>query len=448
MGQDPWDATRLVAHDLGFEVIPQTHYRRWTPPSSGGAPGRFPSWRTRARVSEADFATLKDENAWLTSTSRDYIEALARVGETLGVSGRILLCESSGVVLASREMSGEGGAGGAPGGGGAGGEPGAGGPAPGDILSLASSGANPVGLALETAAVVIAPPGGGEGEELGASVAGIAVPLGAEAVPVGCLAALVPNVPHPGVQPLSSQVLFSARAVSLALVLQTERSASRETAASLAHEVRNPLTAAKGFLELTLAQRQRVPKYAAVALRELDRAISLLEDYSLFTRAPGIVPNQRVKADGLLSEAALLARGLAAANPNLSITFLDSDPGLEILADVPRLKQVLLNLCRNAVEAMPNGGLLTLRAYREEGAGVLEVADTGVGIPDEVARRVFEPFFTTKSSGTGLGLPVCRRIVEAHGGRLTFESEPGRGTTFKVRLPIAPEPGGTPLRLA
>jgi signal transduction histidine kinase len=260
--------------------------------------------------------------------------------------------------------------------------------------------------------------------------------LGDRSVPVACLGVLLPGRPQTAAQALLGQALFSARAVELALALRYERSANLQVAAGLAHEVRNPLTAVKGFLELTLAHRSEVPEYAGVALKELDRAISLLEDYSLLSRAPRIQPTQPVSISGLVSEAALVARGLVAAGPQVIIDHTDSEPGLETLADPPRLKQVLLNLCRNAVEAMPEGGVLTLKAAREAGEVVIEITDTGVGIPASEVSQIFEPFYTTKATGTGLGLSVCRRIVEAHGGRITLDSRPGRGTTFRVHLPL------------
>ena len=106
-----------------------------------------------------------------------------------------------------------------------------------------------------------------------------------------------------------------------------------------------------------------------------------------------------------------------------------------IQADRDKLKQALWNLCKNAVEAMPQGGTLTLDAYSSGADVVLEIGDTGVGIPPGV--DIFEPFTTTKSSGSGLGLVVVRQIVAAHGGNLTYTSEPGKGTAFRLTLPQA-----------
>jgi len=107
-----------------------------------------------------------------------------------------------------------------------------------------------------------------------------------------------------------------------------------------------------------------------------------------------------------------------------------------IVADSEKLKQVLLNLCKNATEAMPEGGTLTVRAHNSGGQVRLEVSDTGVGIPAGV--DIFEPFITTKPQGTGLGLTIVRQIVSAHKGTLTYRSVSGEGTTFTVALPVSP----------
>jgi nitrogen-specific signal transduction histidine kinase len=107
-----------------------------------------------------------------------------------------------------------------------------------------------------------------------------------------------------------------------------------------------------------------------------------------------------------------------------------------IPVDPDKIKQVILNLYKNAIEAMPDGGILTVRTHRENDTAVLEVCDTGIGIPKGV--DVFQLFRTTKPNGTGLGLPVVRQIVAAHRGVVECKSAPGQGTTFRVCLPVYP----------
>ena len=100
-------------------------------------------------------------------------------------------------------------------------------------------------------------------------------------------------------------------------------------------------------------------------------------------------------------------------------------------------KQALLNLILNGMQAMPEGGGLILEANVSRGHIVVSVADTGEGIPEDVLPRIFDPYFTTKTKGAGLGLPISRRIVEAHGGTLTADSKVGQGTCFKITFPIS-----------
>jgi len=114
----------------------------------------------------------------------------------------------------------------------------------------------------------------------------------------------------------------------------------------------------------------------------------------------------------------------------------------DLRADRDRIKQVLLNLVLNAIEAMPSGGRLTLGAAVSGAALTLTVSDTGGGIPAELLPRVFEPYVTTKTRGLGLGLAIARRIVEAHGGRIEAESEAGQGTRFRITLPRDGSAGG------
>ena len=118
-------------------------------------------------------------------------------------------------------------------------------------------------------------------------------------------------------------------------------------------------------------------------------------------------------------------------------------PGLPpVVADRDRIKQVLLNLVLNALQAMPGGGTLTLEAGLSGGGVTLAVMDTGSGIPSEVLPRLFEPYVTTKVKGLGLGLAIARRIVEAHGGRIEAENRPEGGSRFRVTLPLAPAARG------
>jgi signal transduction histidine kinase len=108
-------------------------------------------------------------------------------------------------------------------------------------------------------------------------------------------------------------------------------------------------------------------------------------------------------------------------------------------ADFEKMKRVFVNLIRNAVDAMPKGGTLTIKSARKSGNVIFTVSDTGMGMTKEVLEKLWTPLFTTKAKGMGFGLAICKRFVEAHGGTIAVESAPGKGATFTVTLPLEPK---------
>jgi len=120
-------------------------------------------------------------------------------------------------------------------------------------------------------------------------------------------------------------------------------------------------------------------------------------------------------------------------NINVSV---ESSEDLVIKLDSALMRRVFTNLMTNAIQAMPNGGSLAVVISKKEGSALIDIADTGMGIHEENLPKIFQPLFTTKSKGQGLGLPVCKRFVEAHGGGITLKSKLGVGTTFTVSLPL------------
>jgi signal transduction histidine kinase len=119
---------------------------------------------------------------------------------------------------------------------------------------------------------------------------------------------------------------------------------------------------------------------------------------------------------------------------NIELTIPEGD--LDARLDPHLMRRVLVNLIENAVQAMPKGGKLEIACARVDSELLITVKDTGIGMPKEVVENVFKPFFTTKTKGTGFGLYTSKRIVEAHGGKISVESEVGKGTTFTIRIPI------------
>jgi signal transduction histidine kinase len=140
--------------------------------------------------------------------------------------------------------------------------------------------------------------------------------------------------------------------------------------------------------------------------------------------------NEVVRGVAQLFQAQLEAPGRAKIRCELEL-----DPHLEpISADAELLHRALSNLAMNAMDAMPQGGTLTLRSRDDSGKVVVEVADTGAGLTPEECARIFTPYYTSKAHGTGLGLAIVQSVVSEHGGRIRVQSEPGRGTTFVIEL--------------
>jgi signal transduction histidine kinase len=213
-------------------------------------------------------------------------------------------------------------------------------------------------------------------------------------------------------------------------------------AAGIAHEIRNPLTSLKARLYTLEKHLQVVPaarKDTDIISAEISRLEHIVQDVLSFARPSD--PNlEIIAADTILREVqGLMSPDLESRGLRLVV---ESGPELRIRADSGHLKQVLVNLIRNAAEAIDGKGTVTLRTRparapfggRETPAVIFEVADDGKGISPEVEKRLFDPFFSTKETGTGLGLPIAARIVERHGGMLQYQTRPGHGTTFGVVL--------------
>lgn len=235
----------------------------------------------------------------------------------------------------------------------------------------------------------------------------------------------------------SAQRLFEARRD----LAQSQRLAlAGQMAASVAHQVGTPLNLISGYVQMLQAE-QPADSPGAARLRTIQDQITRVTDIvqSLLdrTRRPAIAtspvaPGEVVERLAELVRPSLVGRGIELA--------IDVAPDLPSVAvDRTELEQALLNLVTNAIDAMPGGGRLSLAARREDGRVALVVGDSGDGIPPADLARVFDPLFTTKpkGKGTGLGLPILREVVEAHGGTVRLESREGQGTIALVCLPAA-----------
>lgn len=231
----------------------------------------------------------------------------------------------------------------------------------------------------------------------------------------------------------------------LLLERQEKLAALSTLVAGLAHEIRNPLNSISARL-YTQAQDLPQPSEAfddnRFIVEEIGRLDKIVKEFLRFAR-PGEPSFEVLSAAVPFRELAeLMEAGLKKNRIGLETSYA-AEP--LIRADRQQLKQALLNLARNAAEAVGQDGTITFRTrLARPGRGrpsppeaVLEVADTGPGIPRKVQARLFDPFFTTKPAGTGLGLSISARIVEAHGGRLEYDTRPGSGSIFRVLLPVA-----------
>jgi len=230
--------------------------------------------------------------------------------------------------------------------------------------------------------------------------------------------------------------------------LQTELMQSEKLAlvgkmsSAVAHELRNPLVPIGGFANLIykrLEEESPLKKYAGIIVGEIDRLEKLLHNILYFTKdtSPELKPDN---LNEILNELLFFYKGTFEEH-NISLN-ISLSPDLPIVSlDHSLIKQALINLIINAVQAMDSGGLLTVESMtrKENDAvyAVVEVNDSGAGIPEDIMNNIFDPFYTTKIHGLGLGLSLTRRIVESHGGDIKVESAEGIGTTFTISLPAS-----------
>ncbi len=223
-----------------------------------------------------------------------------------------------------------------------------------------------------------------------------------------------------------------------------------ELSAYVAHEIRNPLTGIRTTVQFVASKlKPRDPRREDLddVIQELDRIEQIITGLLMFARPP----QARSQACDLhqVVERTLDLLDLQLRDSKVNVTRELADDLPLVIADPDLLQQVLLNLCLNAIQAMPEGGELTLttgvRRYRTRRSLVdVSVADTGVGIPKELMEKIFDPFFTTRSMGTGLGLPISVQIVRDAGGVITAKNNPGGGATLRLSVPVPAEPPGKP----
>ena len=221
--------------------------------------------------------------------------------------------------------------------------------------------------------------------------------------------------------------------------LSSRLSAMGEVAMNVAHEVRNPLGSIELFSSMLRRELEDQPELQGLAshiltgVRNIDRIVS---NILLFAR------NQEIKAQiinpgELLEDTLLYAEaGIQEKQIRVSKRFESLEPAI-LLGDSDLLKQVFLNIVQNAVQAMSKNGHLELSIKRKNGCAIIQIFDNGSGIPSKDQRKLFDPFYTTRTKGTGLGLTIAHRIIQAHRGTIEFESRNTGGTVFTITLPLS-----------
>lgn len=216
---------------------------------------------------------------------------------------------------------------------------------------------------------------------------------------------------------------------------ETERLATvGEMAAGITHEIRNPLTSIKGLLELKQMDEDPSDKYTPIILDEVNRIDTIVNDLMMLGK-PKSHSFSRENVPHILEYVVSLLKPLAVKN-NIKLKTKIAEDLQPIYCDEIQIKQVFINLVKNAIESMENGGEITIAANLSNDNVVIEVIDQGVGIPQEKIPKMGEPFYTTKETGTGLGLMVSIKIIEEHQGDVLIDSEVDRGTSVTVILPI------------
>lgn len=208
-------------------------------------------------------------------------------------------------------------------------------------------------------------------------------------------------------------------------------------AASVAHEIRNPLTSVRGFIQLlgneSLGEEKR-KYYQQVCLEELDRAQSIITDYLALAKPdPDVVEPLNVLEE--VQYVSNVLQSYANFGNTEIVRSYDHDPSLMVNGDRNKFRQAMINIGKNSIEAMPNGGLLEIKVEKTDRNIVISFIDTGMGMTSEQIKRLGTPYYSTKEKGTGLGTMVSFNIIKTMNGKIDIKSEIGKGTSFRILFP-------------
>jgi two-component system, sporulation sensor kinase A len=206
-----------------------------------------------------------------------------------------------------------------------------------------------------------------------------------------------------------------------------------QLAAGIAHEIRNPLTAIKGFTQLLYEEHKG--NFAEVILNELERIEGIVNDLLVLAK-PQITEMEETCLTNVVKSVITLLNSQAVME-NILIELTQSPGEFFVKCEKDKIKQVLINIIKNSIEAMPMGGKINVDIRREDQTVIISVEDEGIGIPEDRLAKLGEPFYSTKEKGTGLGIMICKKIIKNHGGNLYIHSREKEGTTVRITLPIA-----------
>lgn len=268
---------------------------------------------------------------------------------------------------------------------------------------------------------------------------------GLQRIAAGQLDTLIPVTSKDEIGELANAynlMVFKLKDLQDELADKERQTAWAEMARQVAHEIKNPLTPMKLSIQHLYQQilygdktmdevKPMITKISETLIREIDSLNNIANDFSKFARP---ITEDFTRVDVNKSVASIL--NLYQHDRRLYLWTDLSDEPLPVHAAPDELKRVLLNLVKNAMEALSQGGIVVIRTYRYAQHAYVEVIDNGSGIAEDLKSRIFVPNFSTKNTGTGLGLAICKKVIEAHNGRIEFASAAGLGTTFTLRFPL------------
>ena len=211
-----------------------------------------------------------------------------------------------------------------------------------------------------------------------------------------------------------------------------------ELAAGTVHEIKNPLTVIKGFIQLIQSNHDKsvgdYKTYFEMVIKETERIEKILSEYLMLARSQK-TNFKKLDLNKVISDIWGLIESYAASNRiNASMSLSPSLP--EIFGDAEQIKQVIINIAKNACDAICDGGIVKIKTYiNNQGRVCVDIEDNGNGIPEAALTKIFNPFFTTKDHGTGLGLAISNRIMADHNGEILVKSQTSKGTVFTLTFP-------------